>query len=56
MVYVNIYLQDPMITEAKRFKSVEACIKYCFKEHKANYITFEYAADNSFDYYVRLND
>jgi hypothetical protein len=61
MVYVIIYLQrnnklEPLKTETKTFRSVEALIKYCFNIHKANYVTLEIAADSSFDYYVKLND
>lgn len=56
MVYVIIYPQNTMKTETKTFRSAKAMLTYCFDVKKANYVTVEVAADNSFDYYVRLKD
>ncbi len=64
MVYVLIYPQKDYRDEngfsvssvAKKFRSIKAVMDYCDKCFKPNYIVFEKAADNSFDYYVRLKD
>ena len=63
MVYVIIYPQKDYrdengfsISVAKRFRSIKSLMDYCYERFKPNYIVFEVAADNSFDYYVRLKN
>lgn len=56
MVYVYILgngkRSECVISEAKKFRSLKAAIEYCWKLSKKDSVTVEYAADNSFDYYM----